>query len=97
MTNKDMIGQEVLVFDAIASVAKLLDQLCDGLRSLGVLRVMRAFPELFLHLFTYTACVTSSEVLESVYLDEEKTDVEPCDTVVMSHLNRFISEATEEG
>ena len=59
-----MIGQEVLVFDAIASVAKLLDQLCDGLRSLGVQHVVRAFPNLFLHLFTYTACVTSSEVLD---------------------------------
>ena len=72
MTKKDMIGQEVLVFDAIASVAKLLDQMCDGLRSLGVLHVVHAFPELFLHLFTYTACVISSEVLGSVYIDEEK-------------------------
>ena len=96
MSNKDIVGQEVLLFDAIASIAKLLDQLCDGLRSLGVLRVMRAFPDLFLHLFTYTACVTSSEVLEAIYIDEEKTDVQPCDTVVMSHLNHFITEASEE-
>ena len=30
MSTKDVIGQEVMVFDAIASVAELLDQLCDG-------------------------------------------------------------------
>ena len=97
MSNKDVIGQEVLLFDAIASIAKLLDQLSDGLRSLGVLRIMRVFPDLFLHLFTYTACVTSSDVKEAVYIDEEKTDVQPGVTVVMSHLYRFIKDVSEEG
>ena len=96
MSTKDVIGQEVIVFDAIASVAKLLDQLCDGLRSLGVLYTMRAFPDLFVHLFTYTACVTSNEVLEAVFVDEDR-DLEVCDTIVMYHLKRFISESSEEG
>ena len=96
MSNKDVIGQEVL-FDAIASIAKLLDQLSDGLRSLGVLRVLRVFPDLFLHLFTYTACVISSDVQEVVYIDEKKTNIQPGDTVVMSHLYRFIDDVSEEG
>ena len=94
MSNKDVIGQEVLLFDATASIAKLLDQLSDGLRSLGVLRIMRVFSD---HLFTYAACVTSSDMKEAVYIDEEKTDVQPGDTVVMSHLYRFIEDASEEG
>ena len=72
MSNKDVIGQEILLFDAIASIAKLLDQLSHGLCSLKVLRTMRAFPDLFLHLFTYTACIQSSDVQEAVYVDEEK-------------------------
>ena len=97
ISNKDVIGREVLLFDAIASIAKLLDQLSDGLRSLGVLRIMRVFPDLFLHLFTCTVCVTSSDVKEAVYIDEKKTDVQPGDTVVMSHLYRFIEDASEEG
>ena len=32
---------------------KLLDQFCDGLRKLGLLRVVRAFPKLFVEMFTY--------------------------------------------
>ena len=87
MTTKEVIGQEVMFFDAIDCVAKLLDQLCDGLRSLGVLHIMRAFPDLFLPLFTYTASVTSSDVQESVFVDEERTVV---DIVVMEYLRQFI-------
>ena len=94
MSNKDVIGQEVLFFDAIACVAKLLDQVCDGLQSLGVLRIMRAFPDLFLHLFTYTANVTSSDVFEAIFVDEDKTNMQPMDTVIMGYIR---GDASEEG
>ena len=70
MSNKDVLGQEVLLFDGIASIVKLLDQLSDGLCSLEVLRVMHAFPDVTAPLHVH--CVTSSDVQDAVYIDKEK-------------------------
>ena len=47
-----MIAQDILAYEAVYKREKLLDQLCDGLRKLGLLRVVRAFPKLFVEMFT---------------------------------------------
>lgn len=93
MCTKDVISQEVLSYEAVGRIARLLDQISDGLASLGVLQVMRSFPHLFVHLFTYMACVTPEDVLEAVYVHENAE----IDEVVMCLLKEFISGASEEG
>ena len=92
MATKDGIWQEIMLFDALTSVSKLLDQLSSGLSSLGVLHVMRAFPDLFVHLFTYTANVTSAEVLDALHVDNDTSD-----NLIMSYLHKFIENSSEEG
>ena len=96
METKDVIWQEIMLFDAITSISKLLDQLSSGLRSLGVLCVMRAFPDLFIHLFTYTANVTSIEVLDTLYVNKD-IELLPSDNMIMSHLRKFIEISSEQG
>ena len=93
MSNKDMIGQEVVCYEAVGKISKLLDQIGEGLRTLEVIRVMRRFPELFVPLFTYTASISAEEVLDAVHADE---NMMPEDRVTMAHLNRWISEASVE-
>lgn len=80
-------------FDAVGRISKLLDQVCDGLCSLGILQVMRAFPELFISLFTYTGCVCCDDVQDAIFIEDSSF----VDDVIVSHLNRFISEASEQG
>ena len=75
MSTKNIIGQQVLCYDSVVRIAKLLDQLCDGLRDGGLLKVVRAFPEIFSPLFTYTACVGSKDVLEAIDTDDDNSDI----------------------
>ena len=63
-----MIGHEIIAYDAIGRISKLLDQLGSGLQSLGLLKVMRAFPKLFLPLFVYTGCISPCDVLEAIII-----------------------------
>ena len=49
MSTKDVIGQEILCYDSVGSISKLLDQFSSGLCATGLLEVMKTF------LFTYTA------------------------------------------
>lgn len=94
MSSKDVIAQEVLAYEAIGRISKILDQFVDRLRSLGILQAMRSFPELFVHLFTYTANVTPVDVLDTFKCDD---NLDPCNSITYNHLKRFIMEASEDG
>ena len=90
MSNKDIIGQHIICYDAVERVSKLLDQMCEGLANLGVLKVIRAFPDLFVHLFTYTASVSCQDVIDfGQNLGH--------DHVIVTHLKRFLGQLSEEG
>ncbi len=94
MSNKDIIGQHIICYDAVERVSKLLDQMCEGLANLGVLKVIRAFPDLFVHLFTYTASVSCPDVIDSIDFGQ---NLGPSDHVIVTHLKRFLGQLSEEG
>ena len=93
MSNKEIILHEILSFEGIARITKMLDQLGDGLKTLGVLRMMKLFPNKLVHLFTHTS-VTVEDVLSSLKVPP---NLESGDLVTISHLKRFIMESSEEG
>lgn len=98
MATKEVISQEIIFYESVGRISKLLDQFCSGLHAVGLLDFMKKFPHLFVHLFTYTACACSSTVLECIYVDEETPiDYEDDVIVIMDHLKKFISDASEEG
>lgn len=98
MSTKEVIAQEILCYDAVGRVSKLLDQFSSGLRPTGLLEIMKLFPELFVHLFTYTACVSPSVVLDSIYVDEDSNLEYGNDVIiVMDHLKKFVTTASEQG
>jgi len=72
----------------------MLDQLCDGLRCLGVLKAMRCFPHLILPLFVFTGSVSTEEVLEAVYVKDNISEEEG---QVIKHLHHYLGEASVEG
>ena len=91
METRDIIGQEIIYFEAVFKVSKLLDQFCDGLRDAGILKAVRAFPCLFICLFTYTGDVSSESVLEALIVDEKVPKV------LVDFLTKYILEADEKG
>ena len=59
---------------------------------------MKTFPDLFVQLFMYTGPISSTSVLESIYVDEDTNiDYEDDVQVIMAHLKKFIDDAPEEG
>ena len=96
MSNREMLAQEIVYYDSIVRVAKLMDQFAEGLRSVHLLPMIRAYPQLFAPLFTYTACISSSDVLDTIYVDEE-TSILPGDTTILEYLKKWIKEASIEG
>lgn len=71
----------------------MLDQLRDSLKTLGVLRIMRLFPNKFVDLFTHTT-VAVEDVLSCLKVP---SNLEAGDAVTVSHLRMFIVESSEEG
>ena len=86
-----------MAFDSIGRIANLLDQMCSGLQTLGVLQLMRAFPDLMAPMLTYTACVTAEDVTDALYVDEDLDDHCEADKETLALLHRFIGECTEKG
>ena len=70
----------------------MLDQIAEGLKQAGVLRVMRLFPEIFAPLLIYSGVVSSEDVLQALDIDADSTI---CGTVTLQFLQEFIEQANE--
>ena len=93
MSNKEFILEELLSYEGISRVSKMLDQLAEGLKTLGVLRIVKLFPHKFVQMFVHTA-ISVEDVLACFKVPP---DLEAGDVITVSHLQRFISESSEEG
>ena len=63
MSNKDIIGQCIITYESVERVSKSLDQLSEGLATLNFLKALRAFPDLFVGILTYTNNITTQMLL----------------------------------
>ena len=93
MTTRHVIGQEIVYYEAVFKISKLMDQFCEGLRNAGILKAIRLFPDLFIRLLTYTGAVCTESVLQAIQVPQEEAPSE----ALMCHLRKFITEAPEEG
>ena len=64
MTTRHSVVQDIILHEVIAKRQKMLDQLAEGLNGLGLLSLIRAFPEVFLPLFVSTGDISSADVIE---------------------------------
>ena len=54
MKTKNLVAQHIFTHDALYRRAALLDQMKEGLKAIGALQLIQAFPEEMSGLFTYT-------------------------------------------
>ena len=59
--------------------------------------MMRAFPEAFVEMLTFTRDPTAQDVLESLYVDENETVYAENDTVILAWIRKYIEESDTEG
>ena len=86
LSNKEVIVEEILLYESVGRIAKVLDQLTEGLKTLGFLRVMRAFPDVFAALFTSMTTVSPSDVLNCLKIlknlsKDDITNISPSDVL----------------
>ena len=75
-------------------MSKMLDQFCDGLKGLKILKLVRAFPEEFAALFMYTG-LTNDDVIDALCVETEQ--LHPDEQTVLSLLMRYIRGCSEHG
>ncbi len=93
MTNKDAVAHSLLQQEALFKISLLLDQLRDGLKKVGILSLIVAFPQLFHDLFTFAGEVDSEEVIRALYVDHDEIS----DPVGMAFLHRYLKNLTNKG
>ena len=94
MSTKNLILQDVMMYEGLYKITTLLNQFSDGLKRSGVYDVITAYPDIFSTLFTYTE-LTPVDVVETVYVDQD--DVHDDDDIIISHLVHYIHECDESG
>ena len=84
-----------MLHDASIRRKPVLDSLCEGIGSLGLLSLIRAFPE------TFEGCLvhTCDDVTPQVVLGMLKfpTNLNPCQTNTMEMIKQFMSSCEESG
>ena len=96
MSTKEVIAQDIITHEALYKASKLLDQFCDGMKKLPVLRLVRQYPELFSSLLAYTGNIVADEVLDAVFV-HDSTELHPGDEVTVKFLKQYLQECSQEG
>ncbi len=95
VTTNDVVAQDILTYEAVYKVSKLLDQFREGLKTLRIRKLIQAFPEEFAGLFTYTG-LEPSDVLDALSIHRDVV-LQPGYTIVLSFFHRYIQECNENG
>lgn len=93
LSTKDSIAQDILLNEALIKPKPLLDQIAEGLKCLGVLKLVRAFPVAFGSVFMTQGQLTAQVVkklLVKPTLIEQQEQVWQC-------LENFLDVCSEEG
>ena len=92
MSTKNLVVQEILTYEGLYRLTKMMGLFSDGLKCNGVLKLVRGFPEQFVSLFTYTG-LSAEDVLDSVC----SVRCAPRDEVMLSFFQQYIRSCTEYG
>ena len=96
MATKDAIAQNIMAHDAIYKRAILLDQFKEGLRKVGIFQLIAMFPEEMSGLFIYHGVLTSEDVCNALYVEDED-DLDQENELVFNFLLRYVNTLSEEG
>ena len=95
LATKDACAQNILAHEALYKVSPLLDQFKQGLKKVDMLRLVQAFPDLYIALFTFSGDVSAEDMAEALYVDEAETEPEQGDQLVLQFLHRYVRECSD--
>ena len=97
LATKDACAQNILAHEALYKVSQLLDQFKQGLKKVDMLRLVQAFPDLYIALLTFSGDISAEDVLGALYVDETETELELGDQLILQFLHRYVQECSDTG
>ena len=88
--------QNIMAQDALYKRAILLDQFKEGLRKVGIFQLIAMFLEETSGLFVYKGVLTSEDVCNALYVEDED-DLDHENELVLNFLLRYVNTLSEEG
>jgi len=96
MSTKDVVAQNIFAHDALYRRSILLDQFSHGLKEVGLLQLLKAFPNKMSKLFIYSGDLSPEDVSEAVYVENE-ANLERNDSYVLSLFHSYICTLNSAG
>ena len=96
MSTKEAIAQNLFTFDALYKCQVLLDQLKEGLKLIGALKLIQTFPNEMLSLFAFQGQFAADDVLEAIDMKVSE-GLKPEDEVLVTILQRYMRSLTHSG
>ena len=62
-----------------------------------MLRLVQAFPDLYIALLTFSGDISAEDVLGALYVDETETELELGDQLILQFLHRYVQECSDTG
>uniref|UniRef100_A0A8C7WXR4 HECT domain-containing protein n=1 Tax=Oryzias sinensis TaxID=183150 RepID=A0A8C7WXR4_9TELE len=67
LRDRDLLVQDIVMFQVIHRVQGPFHRFCEGLTTLGVLQKIRSHPDSFRPLFCYQPCVMTADQMENLF------------------------------
>ncbi|XP_028414622.1 G2/M phase-specific E3 ubiquitin-protein ligase-like [Dendronephthya gigantea] len=93
--NRLSVVQAIIAHCAVVKNVPMLEQFVSGLKTLGVIDVIRRYPDKFLQHFVHCAKTKTREYLKGL-LKLKETGIEASGLAVFNMLQRFVEECSEE-
>ena len=91
MHTRHAVIQDIILHEVITKRQKLLDQIAEGLNSLGLLTLIQAFPAVFESMFVYIRDIRVDDVKAIL---EEPVDMTPDELTAWT---KFLDDCSQEG
>ncbi|XP_027132288.1 G2/M phase-specific E3 ubiquitin-protein ligase [Larimichthys crocea] len=100
ITDRDLLVQDIVMFQVIHRVQGPFQRFCEGLKILGVLEKIQKYPDSFRPLFCYEPSALTADQLDdlfTIHLSSEGSNKRVAEEVVIPFWRDYLQDAEEEG
>lgn len=91
MHSEDSVAQNVLTHEALYRITPLLDQISAGLMKGDMMCSIQCFPHVYAALLIYTGELSTADILEAIYVDEQETEFQLGDSITLAFFEAIYS------
>ena len=89
MATKDAVAHSMIAYDSLYRRSPLLDQFSEGVKEMGLMALIKAFPTEMSPFFNATGELSVEEVLEALWVENE-ADMSAADKFIVHLFQRYI-------